>query len=103
MAQFDVHRNPDPATASFTPYLLDIQADLLDHLATRVVIPVLRQNALKPATRLNPVIEIAGEPYILGTASLAAIRSQDLGDFVASLSTHRDDIIAAVDFLVTGF
>jgi toxin CcdB len=103
MAQFDVYRNPDPATANFTPYLLNIQADLLDHLATRVVIPLLTHDALKPAARLNPLFEIEGKSYILATASLAAIRSQDLGDFVTSFSTYRDDIIAAVDFLVTGF
>ena len=35
MAQFDVYRNPNPKTSSEIPYLLDIQTDLLDNLATR--------------------------------------------------------------------
>jgi hypothetical protein len=35
MAQFDVYRNPNAATRERMPYLLDVQPDLLDALATR--------------------------------------------------------------------
>ena len=38
MAQFDVYHNPNPATRKTIPYLLDVQADLLDAMATRVVV-----------------------------------------------------------------
>ena len=41
MAQHDIYRNPDPATAGDIPYILDLQCDLLSHLATRVVVPVV--------------------------------------------------------------
>ena len=40
MTQFDVHINPNPATRKAIPYLLDVQADLLDTLATRVIVPL---------------------------------------------------------------
>ena len=54
MARFDVHAYP-----SGDGYLLDVQADLLDHLNTRVVVPLLaKATAPKPASRLNPVFEI---------------------------------------------
>ncbi len=43
MAQFDVYANPNPDSQQQIPYLVDIQADLLDHLATRVVAPLYRQ------------------------------------------------------------
>ena len=50
MARFDVHANP-----SGPGYLLDCQADLLSHLTTRFVVPLLPLDAApKPAARLNP-------------------------------------------------
>ena len=43
MAQFDIHRNLDETTAERYPLLADIQDNLLSMLATRVVIPLVRQ------------------------------------------------------------
>lgn len=49
MAQYDVFLNSDGSG-----YLLDVQSDLLDGLATRLVIPLLpASQAPKPATGLN--------------------------------------------------
>ena len=47
MAQFDVYRNPNPATRARIPYLLDVQSDLLEPLATRVVVPLCKPDVLK--------------------------------------------------------
>lgn len=47
MAQFDVYRNANPATRARIPYLLDVQLDLLDPLATRVVVPLCKPEVLK--------------------------------------------------------
>ena len=38
MAQYDLYANSNPETSETIPYLLDVQADLLDNLATRVVV-----------------------------------------------------------------
>lgn len=46
MAQFDVFENPNKATNQAIPYLLDVQADLLDSLSTRVVVPFLAASAM---------------------------------------------------------
>jgi toxin CcdB len=43
MAQFDIFHNNNPQSAAEFPYLLDIQADILSSLETRVVIP-FREN-----------------------------------------------------------
>ena len=58
MAQFDVYRNPNPATAAAIPYLLDVQSDLLQGLLTRVVVPLAKPALLsnKAAQWLNPVV-----------------------------------------------
>jgi len=39
MARFDVYANPG-SKSDTTPYLLDVQSDLLDDLETRMVIPL---------------------------------------------------------------
>jgi toxin CcdB len=37
MAQFDVYTNQNPLTKRAIPYLLDIQTDLLNNLATQII------------------------------------------------------------------
>ncbi len=98
MAQFDVHRNP-----SGNGFLLDIQADLLDELKTRVVVPLIALSHLpKPAKRLNPVFSVARRRYVMATQFMAAIPAGELGKPVGTLAVHRDEIIAAIDVLLSG-
>lgn len=53
MAQFDVHRYE--GVRSGVRYVVDIQSDLLDGLATRVVVPLYRMGPRDVIlTRLNP-------------------------------------------------
>lgn len=99
MARFDVYRNPDGAGC-----LLDIQADLLSHLNTRVVVPLLPlPNAPQPARTLNPCFDIAEESLLMCTQFMAAVPANILKNPLASLSGRRDDIVAAIDLLMQGF
>lgn len=101
MAQFDVYLNP--GTRKSIPYLLDVQADLLDALATRVVVPlILAEEMGLAAKHLNPQFKIKGVAVVMSTAELAGIPNRSLGDKVASLKSKRDEIIAALDLLFTG-
>lgn len=102
MAQFDVYRNPDPATSREIPYVLDIQYDLFTHLATRLVAPLEDAAGAQPMQRLNPVFTVENRPVVMATADLAALHIGELGDRVGSLADRRDEIIAAIDFLITG-
>lgn len=103
MAQFDVYINPNPDTRKLIPYLLDVQTDLLDTLATRVVVPlILVEEMGQAAKQLNPQFKIKGTSVIMSTAELAGIASRSLGDKVTSLKNKRDEIIAALDLLITG-
>ena len=45
MAFLEVHGNPNPASRDRIPFLLEIQADLLASLGTRVVVPLYRKEA----------------------------------------------------------
>ncbi|MFQ5344370.1 MAG: CcdB family protein [Mariprofundus sp.] len=103
MAQFDLYRNPNPETNAFIPYLLDVQADLLDILGTRVVIPLHTLESLsKPLRHLNPVLEVDGEKLVLSTVELAGVSVAILGEPAGNVRSHRDDIITALDFVFTG-
>lgn len=103
MEQFDVYRNSNPATSEVIPYLLDVQTDMLDALATRVVVPLVTSGAMgKSARRLNPEFEIGGILVIMSTAELAGVSVRSLGEKVFSLREKREEIIAALDLLFTG-
>jgi len=104
MAQFDVYLNPSSESKKYAPYLLDIQNDLFDLLATRVVIPLLSEKSLrKPLNKLNPQFTIEGKKFYLSTAEIAGIPKSAIGKYVCSLSLHRTRIINAMDFLISGF
>ncbi len=55
-------------------YLLDVQNDLLDPLATRVVVPLIKTEEMpKPAKRLNPRFMVENSAVVMSTAELAGI------------------------------
>ncbi|OGI48731.1 MAG: plasmid maintenance protein CcdB [Candidatus Muproteobacteria bacterium RIFCSPHIGHO2_12_FULL_60_33] len=103
MAQFNVHRNISPDSREWAPYLLDVQNDLLDPLATRVVVPLIKTEEMaKPAKRLNPRFIVENTVVLMSTAELAGIPIRALGEKVTSLGERRDEIMAALDMLFTG-
>lgn len=104
MAQFDVYRNPNPATRAKIPYLVDVQSELLDSLATRVVVPLCKSAVLKGrlAERLNPVFEVEGRKVCMLTPELAGIPVRILGAPVGNLSAERDALVSALDLIISG-
>lgn len=105
MARFDVYPNPG-AHAGTTPYLLDVQSDLLDGLDSRMVIP-LRSLAsfaqVKLPERLTPVLEIQGQEYLLETPKMGAVPRRILKTPVSSLVGEQARITVALDFLFQGY
>lgn len=104
MAQFLAYKNPNPGTRKQYPYLLDIQSDLLSELKTTVVIPLCPAEIAAPMslTRLNPPFNLDGETFIAITQDIAGIDRSQLGAQAYDLSTYRSEIIAAVDFVLSG-
>lgn len=103
MAQFDVYRNANPASLDDVPYLLDVQSDLLEPLATRVVVPLAAASAMTRLARyLNPAFEVEGQRVVLSTAELAGVPRASLGPKIASLADRRIEIVRALDFLLSG-
>lgn len=103
MAQFDVYLNSNRATVQTIPYLLDVQAALLDTLATRVVVPLVRAETMGlAARRLNPMFNINDNAVVMSIAELAGVSLRALGEKVVSLKEQRDEIVVALDLLFTG-
>lgn len=102
MAQFTVYRNAE--NHALYPLLLDVQSPLLDTLDTRLVIPLtpLSRYSGPAMSTLTPVLDVEQQAYLMLTPQMAGIPRKALGATVADLSERRDDIIAAIDFLVTG-
>src|SRR5262249_30789465 len=100
--QCDVNGNSDDPTGQI-PYLLDVQADLLSDLTTRVVVPLVRAAAfMQPAARLHPMFAVAGQDLVMATHLVTVVRQESLGACVASLGDQREAIVAAMEFLRTG-
>ena len=102
--QFDVHKNENPASRASYPLLVDVQADLLADLDTRVVVPLAAESAYasKVLTGLMPVLRIKGKAYVAVTSLMAGIPRRALGSKVAGVGEYREDLLAALDLLITG-
>jgi toxin CcdB len=104
MAQFDVYENSNPETSELYPCLLDVQADILGDLPTRIVVPLVNASAvIKPIPILQPELEIKGQRFYLQAAQLAGVSQSVLGFRICSAKASRDKIIAALDFAFVGY
>lgn len=100
MAKYDIYS----PTSTSSEYLLDMQDEIIDNLSTRVVAPLVPVDDVPKRMKiLNPIISVAGTEYLLMTHLLAAIPVSALKTKIGSVSTQRDEIIASLDFLFTGF
>ena len=68
MPRFDVHRLPAGT------HVVNVQADLLDHLATRAVVPLFPlAHTTRPIIGLNPIIDLAGHPHVFLAQAIASV------------------------------
>ena len=99
MARFHVH-----SLRHAEALVLDLQTDLLDELATRIVAPLLPPGELPRIMRqLNPQFMLRGLPYVMATQFTSTISVTELGETVANLTSESHRIIAVTDFLFQGF
>ncbi len=105
MARFDVYPNPGVHRGT-TPFLLDVQSDLLDGLDSRMVIPLrsLEHFAkVKLPIKLTPLLKINGKDYLLETPKMGAVPKRILKNSVVSVSAQQNQITSALDFLFHGY
>src|SRR5690348_14936449 len=98
MSQFDVHR-----LNSGSGLVVDCQSELLEHLSTRLVVPLIpREEGAPQVARLNPLVFVDGREFIMATQLAAAVLQRDLGEVVASLRDRSFEIVGALDVLFSG-
>jgi toxin CcdB len=104
MPQFSVYKNKNPKSKSAYPYLVDVQSDLLADLQTRVVVPLTKLTAIrkKSIKNLTPVVNVEGVKHLLLIPQLAGISIVELSQPIGDITAHREEIVAALDFLITG-
>jgi toxin CcdB len=105
MARFSIYQNADDSTKT-TPYILDVQTDLLNGLNTRIVIPLRKSDRyqnLSSAQDLMPSFAIQGKKFILDTPRMAAVPTKYLKKEIGSLRDQQHIVIAAIDRLFHGF
>ena len=99
MAQFDYYpRSEAPG------FLVNVQSDLMDHLSTRMVVPLLpASKAPPPQKRLNMVFEVKGRRHVFLTHLMAAVALEELGLVQGSLKDHKEGIERALHMVFYGF
>lgn len=102
MAQFDVHRNTGRHSDDI-PYVVLVQSSLYDSYRRRVVVPLVKKSALGKIanSRFNPAFKIENVPVVLHPLEIVSVATEQLGEFVLSLSDSGDVIAAALDELLT--
>lgn len=75
MSQFCAYKNPNPASRTLYPSLLEIQSDLRSGLRTTLVIPLTPAEIATPISlsRLNPTFTLDGKRYTAMTQDIAGI------------------------------
>jgi len=104
MSQYSVYQNANPVSKKNYPFLIDVQSTLLNTLETRLVIPLVSKKGFQPQIikNLNPIITIERKEYVLLTQQMAVVKKQSIGSFVCDCLAQRQEILAAIDFLITG-
>jgi toxin CcdB len=99
-----MYENLNPNSRQTYPYLIDVQTTLLTDLETRVVIPVALKSKFGKGIikNLNPIITINKKEYVIITQQISGIPSRQLGSSVCDCLSLRQEILSAIDFLITG-
>ena len=104
MSQYHVYENLNEKSRKIYPYLIDVQSTLLSDLETKIVIPLaVKEKFFKGIIKnLNPIIEIKNKEYILLSQQMAGIPINQIGSPICECLSERNQILSAIDFLITG-
>lgn len=102
--QFDVYANPSPRRRDTYPYVVDVQSDLLSGLATRMVVPlaVTALAAQELPRRLCPVVVVNHQSLMLVPFEAAPLDKRLLKSEITTLRDRANDIVAAMDAVLSG-
>ena len=103
VAQYDVFANPSSSAADGIPYVVVIQSDLLDALATRMTIPLAALGfAGKVPIALCPVITVKGKRLHALAHFAAPLPAKSLRRPVDNVAAQSSALISAIDAVLSG-
>ena len=102
-AQYDVVDNPIPRARRAFPFVAILQSDLADTGSDRIVAPLVPSARIPGvAGRLMPIVKVEGVDHVLIVPRLTAVPAAEFRAVKDSLSTYRNEIVAALDLLFLG-
>jgi toxin CcdB len=102
MRQYDVCRNLNSASRKEAPFLLILQADLLQDLRTVVIAPIRTERLATKMSRLNPAVNISGKTYRVSVSELTSVLRNQLGEVILNTSEQHSEFVDAIDLIFTG-
>ena len=102
MAQFDVHRNGGRHKDAI-PFVVVVQSSQFDGYRRRVVVPLVRASTVGKTElpHFNPTFEIRGTAVVLHPLEIVSVPVDQLGPKVGSLGAEGEQIVAALDELLS--
>ncbi len=102
MAQYDVFPNPSRSRAEGIPFVVVIQSELLDGLATRLVIPLAEPDAIdKVPPTLCPSINVNGQRLQALAHDAAPLSAKLLRRPVGNVAAQASALVAAIDAVMS--
>ncbi len=103
MAQYDVFTNPSRSAADGIPYVVVVQSDLLDALATRLTIPLaVPDEANEVPSALCPVIVVKGKRLHALAHYAAPLPARLLRRPVDNVAVQASALVSALDTVLSG-
>jgi toxin CcdB len=102
--QFDVYRNPSAKTNKLWPFYIIIQHDYFDDLTSRIIVPLVSKKELSlNQKRITPQIDINNEEFYMFTPAITFldIKKVNKSDFVCNIASARNEIVSALDAIIT--
>jgi toxin CcdB len=103
VSQFDVFDNPIPRARRAFPFVAILQSEIADTGQDRIVAPLVARRRIPGVTgRLTPVVKVDGAEHVLLVPRMTAVAALDLRTVRDQLVAHRNEIVAAIDYLFLG-
>lgn len=104
MAQYDVYPNPSRSVDNGIPYVVVIQSDLLDALATRLTLPLaIADGASRMAPPLCPAITVKGQRLHALAHYAAPLPAKLLRRPIDNVASQASALVGAADAVLSGF
>ena len=104
MPQYDVYPNPSRSAVDGIPFVVVIQSDLLDALATRLTLPLAMPSAsvARAPVALCPTMVVNGKRLHALAHFAAPLPAKLLRQPVANLTAQSSLLVAAIDAVLSG-